>query len=337
MRVRTQQGVVGWTDAHQLLMPEQMTDLDRMAADARTMKSVGVASVFEALNMHSEPSRTSPGFEQLKEGTKVDVLEHRLAPRVPQAPPPILAPVPKPKIARRRSRDKEKSGKLPPPPMPAAPLPPRNWVEMSKTGEERKSTEPVRPPEPAKPVQMEDWYLIRTKDGKAGWVLSRMVSMAIPDEVAQYAEGHRITAYASLGKVDDDGTVKDNWLWTTIKRGSESYEFDSFRVFVWSRRHHRYETAFIQRNVTGHYPVEVNTSSGDPSFALVMEGDNGALYRKTYVFNGYRVNLTNTERYPLDRASNGNAKAEQSQAQGAAKGGSWYARMKERISKLFGH
>ena len=34
---------------------------------------------------------------------------------------------------------------------------------------------------------MEDWNLIRTKDGKAGWVLSRMLVMAIPDEVAQYS------------------------------------------------------------------------------------------------------------------------------------------------------
>jgi len=54
----------------------------------------------------------------------------------------------------------------------------------------------------------------------------------------------------------------------------------------------------VQRNVTGHYPVDVKTSSGDPSFALVLEGDNGTLYRKTYVFNGYRVNLVNTEAVP---------------------------------------
>ena len=41
---------------------------------------------------------------------------------------------------------------------------------------------------------MEDWNLVRTKDGKAGWVLSRMLVMAIPDEVAQYSEGARITS-----------------------------------------------------------------------------------------------------------------------------------------------
>ena len=161
-----------------------------------------------------------------------------------------------------------------------------------------------------------------------------MVTMAIPDEVAQYAEGHRITSYFPLGTVNDDGTIKNNWLWTTINKGSEQYEFDSFRVFVWSRRHHRYETAYIQRGVVGHYPVQVNTSGENPSFTLLLEDDNGALHRNTYVFNGYRVNLTSSEPYepqspgaapPLAIAQNTQAGKEQS----------WYASMKSRISKLF--
>lgn len=298
------------------------------------MPSQGAASVYEALNMHAAPSRTSPGFEQLKEGAKADVLDHKLVPRVAPARPPILAPVPKPKPNRRKSREKLKAGKIPPPPMPAAPLPPKNWLEMSRTAEENSesSNGTVKPPEPPKPVQLEDWYLVRTKDGKAGWVLSRMVSMAIPDEVAQYAEGHRITSYFSLGKVNDDGTLKDNWLWTTIARGSEPYEFDSFRVFVWSRRHHRYETAYVQRNVVGHYPVEVNASAENPSFALVLEDGDGTLYRKTYVFNGYRVNLVNTGKYEPRGPENAVAVAKNDDA---AKSGSWYFKVKQRISKIF--
>src|ERR1039457_6644848 len=33
--------------------------------------------------------------------------------------------------------------------------------------------------------------------------------------VAQYAEGHRITSYFSIGKIQDGGVQKDIWLWTT--------------------------------------------------------------------------------------------------------------------------
>jgi SH3-like domain-containing protein len=298
VRVRTEQGVVGWTDNHLLLTTEQMQELHQLAEDAKKLPSEGIASVYQDLNMHAEPNRTSPGFEQLKEGTKVEVLQHKLVSRVAQAPPPVLAPLPKLRPPRRRGKDSDKD-KIPPPPKPPAPLPPRNWIEMSKAqeGNGDKKVERVKPASPAKPIPPEDWYLVRTKDGKAGWVLAHMLNMGIPDEVAQYAEGHRITSYFSLGKVDDDGTIKDNWLWTTINKGAQPYEFDSFRVFSWNRRRHRYETAFVQRNVVGYFPIEVKNASENPTFKLVIEAKEGGLVRKTYVFNGTRVSLLTTEAY----------------------------------------
>jgi hypothetical protein len=301
VKVRTPQGVVGWTDNHLLLSTAQMQDLHQLAQGVKKLPSEGVASVYETLNMHAEPSRTSPGFEQLKEGTRVEILQHKLVPRVPQAPPPVLAPLPKLKLPPRRRTKGADKDKIPPPPLPPAPLPPKNWAEMSspREGHSDRRVAPVKPGGPSKPVPFEDWYLVRTKDGKAGWVLAHMLSMGIPDEVAQYAEGHRITSYFSLGKVNDDGAIKDNWLWTTINKGSQPYEFDSFRVFVWSRRHHRYETAYVQRNVVGHYPIEVDASAENPTFRLVIEARGGGLVRNTYMFNGTRVSLVNTEPYQI--------------------------------------
>src|SRR5205823_5265372 len=174
-----------------------------------------------------------------------------------------------------------------------------NWQELSKTrmpGAERSANkEPAKPP--AAPPPMDDWSLIRASDGKAGWVLSRMVNMAIPDEVAQYAEGHRITSYFAMGDVQDEGQLKHNWLWTTIRKGAQPYEFDNFRFFIWSRRHHRYETVYIARDVVGHYPVEVDTKASNPTFTLMLEDDNGNLWRKKYAFNGYRVNLVDSAPY----------------------------------------
>jgi hypothetical protein len=298
VKIRTEQGVVGWTDNHLLLTTDQMRDLQQLAGDAKKLPSEGVASVSQDLNMHAEPNRTSPGFEQLKEGTKVEILQHKLVSKVAQAPPPTLVPLPKLKPPRRRAKDSDKD-KIPPPPKPPSPLPPKNWIEMSKTheGNGDKKVEPVKPAGPPKPIPLEDWYLVRTKDGKAGWVLAHMLNMGIPDEVAQYAEGHRITSYFSLGKVDDDGTLKDNWLWTTINKGSQPYEFDAFRVFSWNRRRHRYETALVQRNVVGYFPVEVNASGGSATFKLVVEAKDGGLVRKTYAFNGTRASLLTTEPY----------------------------------------
>jgi hypothetical protein len=151
---------------------------------------------------------------------------------------------------------------------------------------------------PAKPVPIDDWSFVRTKDGKAGWVLARMLTMSIPDEVAQYAEGHRITSYFPLADINDGGQVHHHWVWTTMSKNGVPYDFDSFRVFVWSLNHHRYETAFINRSVTGYYPAEATKGTGPrgegATFSLILD-DDGQLIRKTYGFNGYRVNLVRAE------------------------------------------
>jgi hypothetical protein len=94
--------------------------------------------------------------------------------------------------------------------------------------------------------------------------------MAIPDEVAQYAEGHRIVSYFSLGSVRDGDQQKDTWLWTTVGDGHHPYDFDSFRVFAWSVHRHRYETEYIERNVIGYSPVEIQPvrfSGGNDEYA----------------------------------------------------------------------
>jgi len=156
----------------------------------------------------------------------------------------------------------------------------------------------------------DDWSLVRTKDGKAGWALFRMLTMNVPDEVAQYAEGHLITSYFSLGEVKDTDKVKPVWLWTTIAGGQQPYEFDSIRVFVWSLRRHRYETSYIERNLEGYYPVVVLPPSaankppinrGSPApqdfsgFSIITREKDGRTYRRTYGFQGFRVRLINKE------------------------------------------
>jgi hypothetical protein len=334
IKVRTAGGIAGWTDVKQLLSPEQMSALQHLSDLALSSPSQGVASAFEVLNVHTEASRTSPSFVQIAEGGKVDVVGHKVTPRsqAPTSMPP--PPPPKPRVPRRRAKDKA-AAKIQPPPMPPAPKPPANWLELSKPGpalvEPKKDAVNVPPPAP---VHLDDWTLIRAKDGKAGWVLSRMLTMSIPDDVAQYAEGHRITSYFPMGKVQDGDQVKYNYLWTTVRSGTENYEFDSWRFFIWSKKHHRYETAYIQRDVVGHYPVTVNTSGEDPTFTLILEGDDGSLHKKTFNFNGYRVSLVENVPY-LPPAPGAEKQSSVAAAQAAPKAGqSWFAGIKDRVSKL---
>jgi hypothetical protein len=328
VKVRTPQGAEGWTDNRQLLTPDQMTELRRMAESASHYPSQGAATAFEPLNMHTQPNRLSPSFWQIPDAAKIDIIGHKLAQRA-QAPEPVARVAPPPPKPRR----KKSEPKIAPPPSPPAPKPPGNWLELSVPREE--PSEDKKPDQkPTGPVAMDDWSLVRTKDGKVGWVLTRALNLAIPDEVAQYAEGHRITSYFALGHVEDTDGAKNDWLWTTITKGLEPYEFDSFRVFVWSRKHHRYETAYIERKVVGHFPVEVDNSGAVPRFSLILEDASGALFRKTYTFEGYRVRMVDKQPYQAAPSIEPPKEAASAPAQPAPKQ-SWYAKMKERLRKMF--
>ena len=320
MRVRAASGAEGWCDSEKLLTTEQMERLRAVAAAAAKLPAQAEATVYDARNVHTEPHRQAPSFLMLKEEERFHVLGHRLVARgryeseVTKKIEKALAPAPrkkpgrtaKPKDRRRKEEDVEL------PPMPAAPPVPENWEAISHR-------DPVAEPEPAvkkkeersalsmlirqpqEPPKFEDWSLIRTKDGRAGWILTRTMTVTIPDDVARYAEGHRITSWFELGDVHDGDVVKKHYLWTTIAKGGEPFEFDGFRIFVYNARRHRYETGYRMKEVRGYFPsalhsVEVTEGRRTRTvqgFSLVLE-EAGALVRKTYSFEGYRVRLLAT-------------------------------------------
>ncbi|HWB84919.1 MAG TPA: SH3 domain-containing protein [Bryobacteraceae bacterium] len=301
LRVRAANGAEGWTHERQLLAASDMTALEQLFQQAAHMPAQGAATVYDALNIHTRPSSHAPSFLQIHEGQKVDVLTHAVMPRTEESRPPLVRPTPK-QPRKTAAKKEEKAPRYPPlrsPPEP--PGPPAGWLELSKTAAPD-AAPPQEPKKEEKPVPTDDWSLVRTPNGEAGWALTRRLVMAIPDEVAQYAEGRRIVSYFSLGEVQDGNLKKHNWLWTTISDGTHPYDFDSFRVFIWSIRRHRFETAYIERRIEGYAPVIVKPvqlpngkNSADsttyPGFSLCVEGADGHRYRKEYAF------LTNIVRF----------------------------------------
>jgi SH3-like domain-containing protein len=290
-KVRTSRGTEGWADSNLLLTQRQMDDLDALATKTAALPSQGRASVYDVLNVHTDASRGSPSFTQIPEGGSVEVLAHRVTAQG-AAPKRAAKPAPKQKPTAKGSKAPVKESGLPPPPPPPAPSLPPDWIARSVPRvmdlQESKTSSAQKSPG-------EDWFLVRMSDGKAGWVLSRMLYMQIPDEVAQYAEGQRITAYLSLGEVaEKDATEKHhNWLWTTSSSGVHPYDFDGFRVFVWSTRRRHYETAFIERNVRGYYPIQAVDAPNreEKGFSLVVEDKDGRPYKRTYAFSGYHIRM----------------------------------------------
>lgn len=297
VRVRTTDKIEGWTDSNLLLTQQQMDDLSLLAKRAAEMPSEGTGTVYDALNMHTQPNRQSPSFYQIAEGTSLDVIEHRMTPHGARSAPPKAVTVRRASSTKKtKAKASKNSSALPPPPPPA---PPVNWEALSRPRASDLPGYVAKGQASAGGTGGDDWFLVRTRDGRAGWVLARMVSMSISDDVAQYAEGHRITAYASLGDVMDKekNEIKHNWLWTTTSAALASYDFDSFRVFVWSSKRHHYETAFVERNVRGYYPVLVVNRPGEEekAFSVVIEDKDGMRYKCTYAFSGYHVRLMSKE------------------------------------------
>jgi hypothetical protein len=289
LKVRAPGGAEGWIEQRQLLSAGDMAGLKALARLAATMPSQGLATTDADLRVHIQPAQKSPSFLILKENDKVAVLTHITRPRTDLPRQPL---VPRP-VKKAKAGKKQKAPQYPPPPMPAPPPPPANWLDLSKGGDS--GEEPAEDEPPAPPAVSDDWSLVRTGDGQSGWVLTRRLRMAIPDEVAQYAEGHRIVSYFSLGSVRDGDQQKDTWLWTTVGDGHHPYDFDSFRVFAWSVHRHRYETEYIERNVIGYSPVEIQPvrfSGGNDEYAgfsVCVENKDGQRYRRQYAVLNTRI------------------------------------------------
>jgi hypothetical protein len=310
VKVRNMGGTEGWVDSRYLLSSMQMAELQRTIQQANAMPSQGRATVFDALNVHNEPNRQSPSPFQVPAGGSVEVLAHLVTPRVAyQSPINQLVPPPKP-VAKKPKRKKAKKGEkapeeekpeVEPPPMPAAPKVPDNWQELSKTD---------LPDDPKSPVKADDWSLVRLPDKKAGWVLMRMLYMAIPDDVAQYSEGKRISSYFALGEVKDEEVTKQHWLWTTLTKPLLDCDYDGMRVFIYNAKRHRYETAYRENEIRGFLPVirhevpvtENKKTFNVPGFTMTVEDDEGQRWKKTYAFIGNRVRLAQKEAAPKPSA-----------------------------------
>jgi uncharacterized protein YgiM (DUF1202 family) len=138
---------------------------------------------------------------------------------------------------------------------------------------------------------LEDWYLVRDTNGRVGWVLSRMVDVDVPLDIAQYAEGQRIVAFFVLDEVpDSDKKVAEYLCAMTDPHDGRPFDFDQIRVFTWNVRKHRYETAYREHGLDGTLPVTLSKEDfgkeGDlPVFIVRVKDDGGNVKERKYKLN----------------------------------------------------
>jgi len=298
VRVRTAGGQEGWIE-HRSLVPQEIYDgFQQLAKDNASMPVQAHGTTRSELNMHLTPARDAEHFYQLKEGEKLEILKRATADKNVRkssatnsaenanAPSnPTTGPAHTTSSPPATSSAKSKS-KVAPKPSPADKQSPKPESEQPSAGNE---------PPPPKPI-MEDWYLVRNSSGQAGWVLLRMVDLDVPLDVAQYAEGQRITGYFVLNTVEentDEGTksVPQYLVLLNEPKDGLPWDYNQVRVFTRNRARHRYETAYRERNIEGYLPVRVGHQAfekeGDlPTFTIRKMNDSGQIVETTYKLNG---------------------------------------------------
>ncbi len=289
VRVRTDSGQEGWIEERSLIPQDVYDGFQKLAQDNADTPVQAHGTTRAELNMHVTPARDAEHLYQLKDGEKVEVLRRSTAEK---NPPKAAKPAPSSTSSQKRGVTQRKTSATPKGGKPEAAAPAATTATTAATTPAAgtpKQGEP--PPPPPKPI-MEDWYLVRSSSGHAGWVLLRMVDLDVPLDIAQYAEGKRIVAYFVLNNVEEDGKPQSQYLVLLNEpRDGLPWDYNQIRIFTRNRAKHRYETAYREHNLEGYLPVRVGHQDfgkeGDlPTFTIRKKNDAGQIVEATYKMNG---------------------------------------------------
>jgi hypothetical protein len=244
LKVKTPQNQVGWIEDHAVIDAKTYASFVQLAGRHNQDPVVATATLRDDLYMHLMPGRETEHFYLLPGNSKVELLARASVARAEEASLGALA-------------------RLAAPEKPGSPKAPQ-----------------AEPPPPV----MEDWWLARDGQGHTGWLLGSRVDVDVPDDIAQYGEGQRFVGAWLLAKVDDpdSGTANHQMPeYLTALAPPKSglpFDYDQIRVFTWSLRHHRYETAFRLHPIDGYLPVRIFTATTKdgsvPAFSFAL--GNGA-------------------------------------------------------------
>lgn len=263
LKVKTEKNEIGWIEERVVIDEKTYQAFVQLAAQYKNAPVAATATLRDDLAMHLLPGRETERFYLIAGNSKVELLARASAPRKPAE---TLGP-----IAHSNAMEPAEAGTSAP--------------SAAKAKPETARAPAVPGAEETEPPEMDDWWLARDAEGHVGWLLASRLDVDVPDDVAQYAESQRIIGAWVLTKVTDDAAntpdhkVAEYLMVLAPPTNGLPYDFDQVRVFTWSTRHHRYETAFRLHPIQGYLPVRVFTQTTDKgavpafSFELASSGN----------------------------------------------------------------
>ncbi len=262
LKVKTGNNEIGWIEEHAVIDARTYDGFVQLAQQHKDDPAAVSATLRDDLAMHLLPGRETERFYLLPGDSKVQLLARASAPKKPSE-----AYGPLPNTGAAKPAENGKSAPVAPPIKPGTP----KQASLA-------SAQETEPPE------MEDWWLARDAQGRVGWLLGSRLDVDVPQEVAQYGEEQRFIGCWMLTKVTDPGTDTPNHqvgeyltVLAPLKSGLP-FDFDDVRVFTWSLKHHRYETAFRLHPIRGFLPVRISsrsTATGSaPAFGFQLAASN---------------------------------------------------------------
>jgi hypothetical protein len=247
VKVRTAAGVAGWVDGRVLMEPGIWQRSIELLAQARAIPLQARGRTKVSTNLRIAPGRTAPRLYHFGRGVPVEIVGRSVAEREPAAD------------------------------------------EKEAPGEPQEN-------------KKEDWFLIRamalgapgdatTRAGMAvesqmseqpvpiaGWAVARFVELDLPDAIREGITGAnmRPLAWFELNRVPDPSGAKPQYL-VAGAHGEEGQPCDitTLRVYTWSEKRSRYETAFIESDLCGALPIRLGKGpKGEPEFRFREMGGN---------------------------------------------------------------
>lgn len=269
LKVKTEKNEIGWLEERAVIDSKTYDGFEQLGVQHKDDPVISTGAVRDDVYLHLTPGRDTDRFYLLAANAKIQMLVRAMvAKKVPGS-----TPAPKPLAPKPATEAKAPGAAVKPGAKPTAP---------AKANGTATAVQPDAAPAP-EPPPMEDWWLVRDGQGHMGWLLSGRLDVDVPDEIGTYAEGQRYVGVYVLNKVfDAEATTPDHMVpqYLTVLSPPKSglaFDFDQVRVFTWSSKRHRYETAFRLHPIKGFLPVRLMpaTSKGAPVFNFqIANGDN---------------------------------------------------------------